>query len=317
MSNYYLPEGMQMNTAENREYISSLAGLERAAREGKILESVVTLCDSSMRLHVDLYGVKGIIERDEAAFCRQGESVKDIAVITRVGKPICFKVMHFSTVKGETVAHLSRRAAQAECMREYIDGLCPGDIIPAKVTHSEHFGAFVDVGCGIASLLSVDSISVSRISHPSDRLSVGDSIYTVVKTVDREHERLFVSMRELLGTWEENASQFEAGQTVAGTVRSIEPYGIFVELAPNLAGLAEIREGTADRSLATVGSRVAVYIKSIIPDRMKIKLVLIDSYKGDLPKPDLRYFIDCTTVTRIERWRYSPTGAHKTVETVF
>ena len=69
-----------------------------------------------------------------------------------------------------------------------------GDIIPARVTHLESFGAFVDIGCGVSSLLSVDSISVSRISHPSDRLSVGDSIYAVIKSIDREHERFFVVM---------------------------------------------------------------------------------------------------------------------------
>ena len=306
-----------MHTAENREYISSLQGLERAMNEGRILESTVLLCDSALRLHVDLYGIRGIIEREDAVFCRRGEEIKDIAVITRVGKPVCFKVMGFSRMGGETVARLSRRAAQEECVRCYLSDLLPGDVIPARVTHLESFGAFVDVGCGVPSLLSVDSISVSRISHPSDRLSVGDAIWTVVKAIDPTQDRIFVSMRELLGTWEENASRFEAGQTVAGIVRSVENYGVFVELAPNLAGLAEIREGTADRQIATVGKYAAVYIKSILPDRMKIKLVLIDSYKGELPRQELRYFVDCEHTPHLSHWRYSPEGAPKIIETVF
>ena len=313
----YVPEGMLMRTPENREYISSEAGLERAMREGKILEACVTLCDSSMRLHVDLYGMRGIIERREAVFCRRGEEIKDIAVITRVGKPVCFKVIGFSNENGERVAVLSRRAAQMECLRSYLSDLIPGDIIPARVTHMEPFGAFVDIGCGIASLLSVDSISVSRISHPSDRLCVGEEIYTVIKSIDREQERFFVSMRELLGTWEENASAFEAGQTVSGIIRSVESYGIFVELCPNLAGLAELREGTSDSLSAHIGERVAVYIKSIIPDRMKIKLVLIDSYRESVPPTPMRYFIDCERVLHIDRWQYSPSGASKLIETVF
>lgn len=313
----YLPEGMRIHTAENREYISSLAGLERAMKEGRILESTVLLCDSSLRLHVDLYGIRGIIDRSEAVFCRRGEVIKDIAVITRVGKPVCFKVMGFCRQDGETVAILSRRAAQSDCIHRYLADLIPGDIIPARVTHLESFGAFVDIGCGVASLLSVDCISVSRISHPSDRLSVGDTIYTVVKIMDREQDRIFVSMRELLGTWEENAACFEIGQTVAGVVRSIEPYGVFVELAPNLAGLAELREGTADRQIAVVGNRAAVYIKNIIPDRMKIKLVLIDSYKGEPPTGELRYFVDCQSVCHLDRWQYSPPYSHKLVETLF
>ncbi|MBQ8330944.1 MAG: S1 RNA-binding domain-containing protein [Clostridia bacterium] len=317
MNQTYAPEGTRLHLAENREYLSSLSGLESARNEGKILESTVLLCDSAMRLHVDLYGIRGIIDRRDAVFCRRGETLKDIAVITRVGKPVCFKVMGFSKENGETVAILSRRAAQEECIRNYLSDLIPGDIIPAKVTHLENFGAFVDIGCGVASLLSVDSISVSRISHPSDRLAVGDSIWTVVKTIDREQDRFFVSMRELLGTWQENASHFEAGQTVSGIVRSVESYGVFVELAPNLAGLAEIREGTSDRALAEVGQRVAVYIKNIIPTRMKIKLVLIDSYKGVLPRGGLRYFIDCEKTPHIDYWRYSPDEASKVVETVF
>lgn len=317
MNQIYCPEGARMNTAQNREYLTSLGGLERAMNEGRILESTVLLCDSDLRLHVDLYGVRGIMEREDAVFCRRGEEIKDIAVITRVGKPICFKVTGFYRENGETVARLSRRAAQEECIRNYLSDLIPGDVIPARVTHLESFGAFVDVGCGVPSLLSVDSISVSRISHPSDRLSVGDSIWTVVKAVDRTQDRIFVSMRELLGTWEENASRFEAGQTVAGIVRSVENYGVFVELAPNLAGLAEIREGTADRRIAVVGQYAAVYIKSILPDRMKIKLVLIDSYKGELPRTSLRYFLDCANTPHLSHWRYSPKGSPKIIESVF
>ncbi|MBR2293656.1 MAG: 30S ribosomal protein S1 [Clostridia bacterium] len=317
MTQYYAPEGERLYAAENRAYLSSLSGLEAAMNEGRILESTVLLCDSAMRLHVDLCGIRGIIERSEAVFCRRGEVLKDIAVITRVGKPICFKVMGFTKENGETVAILSRRAAQEDCIRNYLSDLTVGDLIPAKVTHLENFGAFVDIGCGVASLLSVDSISVSRISHPSDRLSVGDRIHTVIKAIDREQDRFFVSMKELLGTWAENAARFEVGQTVSGIVRSVESYGVFVELAPNLAGLAELREGTADHALATVGQRVAVYIKNIIPNRMKIKLVMIDSYKGELPRDGIRYFIDCEKTLHIDRWRYSPEECPKIVETVF
>ena len=316
MKNRYLPEGLLSPLPEVREYLASAAGLERARNEGVILEATVLLCDTSMRLHVDLGCMRGIMERSEVVYPRRGEVVKDIAVITRVGKPICFKVIGFRQEGGEVVALLSRRAAQIECMQNYLSDLIAGDIIPARVTHLESFGAFVDIGCGIPSLLSVDQISVSRISHPSDRLSVGDEIYTVVSSVQEAEERIFVSMRELLGTWEENAARFEAGQTVAGIVRSIESYGVFVELAPNLAGLAELRE-ERDRDVATVGQYAAVYIKSILPERMKIKLVLIDTYRGAPPSRALTYFIDGAVTKHIDAWRYSPQSAKKIVESVF
>lgn len=317
MTNKYRPEGYLFGSRENREYTSSRSGLERAMREGKIIEASVMLCDSRLRLHVDLYGMIGIIDKQEALFSTDGAPPKDIAIITRVGKPVCFKVMGFTVENGKEVAILSRREAQKACYTQYISDLLPGDVMEARVTHLDSFGAFVDVGCGLSSLLSIDCISVSRISHPSDRLSVGDRIYTVVKSIDHVGGRIFVSLRELLGTWEQNAAQFEVGQTVAGIVRSVESYGVFIELTPNLAGLAEIREGTKDAILARPGESVAVYIKSIIPEKMKIKLVLIDSYAGMTEATRLRYFIDPTTTAHVSEWKYSPDCARKVIETVF
>ncbi len=158
------------------------------------------------------------------------------------------------------------------------------------------------------SLLSIDCISVSRISHPSDRFSVGDRLKVAVKSNDGE--RIYVTHKELLGTWEENASLFSVGQTVAGIVRSIEEYGIFVELTPNLAGLAEYR------SDITVGQTTAVYIKNIIPERMKLKLVIIDAYKGETEPIRAVCGYD-SSVTHIDRWRYSPEGSQRVIETVF
>ena len=138
----------------------------------------------------------------------------------------------------------------------------------------------------------------------------GEKIYTVIKSIDQSG-RIFVSHRELLGTWEENAASFSPGQTAAGIVRSIEPYGIFIELAPNLAGLAECKPGVA------VGQLAAVYIKSIIPERMKIKLAIIDSLDGRIPPHDKKYFFNFNETDHISKWIYSPIGAQKMIETVF
>lgn len=318
MTNTYLPEGTRIGTPENREYISSSEGLERAMLCGKILEAPVLLCDSQMRLHIDLYGIDGIMEREEVVYSPTADKVKDIAIITRVGKPICFKVMSIEYANGKPTAHLSRRAAQLEFFENVLSGLLCGDILQSRVTHLESFGAFVDIGCGVISLLSIDCISVSRISHPSERLSVGMPIWVVVKSIDRVGGRIFVSQRELLGTWEENAASFEAGQTVAGIIRSIEPYGIFIELAPNLAGLAELRTDERPTDIENmIGSYAAVYIKSILPERMKIKLVMVDSYHGEAHRMPLRYFIDGNTTSHIDYWRYSPECSAKIIESVF
>ena len=171
----YQPEG-GIAAPESREYLMSEQGLRRACEEGIILEAVAVRCDLSFRLTVDLHCMNGYIEREDVQFSPTGEPVRDIAVITRVGKAVCFRVTGFFTENGKTAARLSRREAQRECAEKYLAALEPGDIIDAKVTHLENFGAFVDIGCGIVSLLSIDCISVSRISHPSDRFRAGDRI---------------------------------------------------------------------------------------------------------------------------------------------
>ena len=317
MNEIYKPEGGRIDTVENREYLSSIVGLERAMNSGAIVEAIATLCDNRMRLHVDLRCAIGIIEPEEALYCREGEARKDIAIITRVGKPVAFRILAMEERNGVLTARLSRKQAQEACMQHYLSTLRQGDIIPARVTHLEPFGAFLDIGCGLSSLLSVDCISVSRISHPRDRLRCGEDLFVAVKNIERESGRIYVTLRELLGTWEENVASFEAGQTVTGIIRSVESYGVFVELAPNLAGLAELRDAGVEDLRERIGQSAAVYIKSIVPERMKIKLVLIDSYCAEPVKSRLTYYIDPRHTDHLASWRYSPAVSCKIVETIF
>lgn len=314
---YFMPEGNKIHSAENVSYISSLSGIERAMREGKILESNVIMCDEELNLHVNLFGIKGIIPKEECVLSINGEPIKDIAIITRVGKAVCFKVQAIQQEGDSYIAILSRRAAQIECRNYYLSSLVSGDIIPATVTHLDNFGAFLDIGCGVVSLLSIDCISVSRISHPSDRLFNGQKIFVAVKSNDIETGRIYVTLKELLGTWEENAAEYSVSQTVSGIVRSIENYGVFIELAPNLAGLAELKEENPVFRDLQIGDEVSVYIKSILPDRMKIKLVLIDRMPGKNLPTTLRYYTNFKTVDRLSVWRYSPERCSKCVETIF
>ncbi|MBQ9899371.1 MAG: S1 RNA-binding domain-containing protein, partial [Ruminococcus sp.] len=201
---------------------------------------------------------------------------------------------------------LSRRAAQEDCMRDCITRLTVGDVIEARVTHLEQFGCFVDIGCGLPSLIPIDAISVSRISHPADRFTVGQLIRAVVRSVDCG--RICLSHKELLGTWLENASRYHAGETVSGIVRSVEDYGVFVELAPNLAGLAEPKEGM------TPGQSVSVYIKAVIPEKMKIKLVIVDTGEEKSSPAGFRYF---TESGHISEWVYSTEGSPKLIMSSF
>ncbi len=302
------PEGYLLNTKENISRVKDLDSLKRSLESEDILEAVALLCDADHNLVVRVGGIRGIIPREEGAIGIKEGEVRDIALISRVGKAVCFTVKDIATDKnGCSLAILSRRAAQERCRDNFISSLLVGDIIPARITHLEPFGAFCDIGCGISALLPIDSISVSRISHPRDRFAAGDDIKVAVKSV--ENGRVTLTLKELLGSWEENASLFSAGQTVSGIVRSIEDYGVFVELAPNLAGLAELHPG------AFVGQRASVYIKSILPEKMKIKLVIIDSFDAKFLKPDrVKYFYEGK---HIDSWVYSPKGSGKMIFTDF
>ena len=307
----YLPEGSLIDTHKNRAALSSIESIKEAHKNRTVLEARAIVCNAKHDLILDLGPIRGMIPRSEGAIGIENGETKDIAVISRVNKPVCFIITGFENDKnGNPLAICSRKSVQEECTANYLDKLVPGDIIPAVITHMENFGCFADIGCGISSLLPIDSISVSRISHPSDRFKSGQEIFAVVSGRDT-CGRICLSHKELLGTWEENAAEFSAGETVGGIIRSVEDYGVFVELAPNLAGLAECSAKLYPGELASV------YIKSLIPDKMKIKLILIDTDDEPQKPGTINYFIDPESVLHIDYWRYSPDCSNKTVETIF
>ena len=303
--NVYKPEGMRIDSAENKRLMRSIPALREAMYEEHILEARAIVCDNEHNLIVDLGCCKGIIPRDETAIGIAEGTIRDIAIISRVGKPVSFCVTSFD--ENSQLAILSRRILQERCYGEYLLGLRPGDVIPVRTTHLESFGCFVDVGCGIVSLIPIDSISVSRISHPKDRFISGQDLFAVVRAIDPDG-RITLSHKELLGTWQENTALFSSGETVAGIIRSVERYGVFVELSPNLAGLAEPREAV------TIGQHASVYIKNIIPDKMKVKLIIVDAFDYSAPPAPPDYFIKSG---RLKSWRYSPEQCDRVIETIF
>lgn len=303
----YLPEGKLISAQENINILRSPQLLYDAAREEKILEARAYMCDSQHNLIVDLGAMKGVIPREDGALGIREGTVRDIAVISRVNRPVSFIIKDFKTDEnGCKYAVLSRELAQQKCLEGYVSKLKCGDVVSAKITHLENFGAFADIGCGIVALMPIDTISVSRIEHPRERFTVGMDIHAVIKSI--ENGRISLSHKELLGTWQENADNFTAGETVSGIVRSVENYGAFVELSPNLAGLAESRDGVR------AGQQASVYIKSIIPEKMKIKLIIIDTFDYKYNPQNPQYYYN---ENHIDRFLYSPENCSKHVETVF
>lgn len=296
MSNPYHPEGRLLHTPENQAACSALSLLHTAMERETVLEGRAVCCTPSHDLTVSLGPFTGLIPREEAALGIREGTAREIAILSRVGKPIAFTVTHISREEGLPLPRLSRRRAQ-ERVLDWLLAQPPGTVLPATVTHLEGFGAFVDVGCGLVSMIPIENCSVSRIDHPSCRFAPGQEVFAVLTGGDRAQQRVTLSHKELLGTWAENAARFAPGMTVPGYIRGIKPYGSFVELAPNFTGLTDRTEDLKE------GDRVSVCIKSILPEKMKVKLNVIEKLDS-APQPEpFSYFI---TEGRLEQWTYSP-----------
>lgn len=162
-----------------------------------------------------------------------------------------------------------------ECKRfipvNWNEDLKEGQIVEGIVKNIRHYGAFIEIEDGMTALLHIEDMSVARIKSPYERLKIGQKGNFVVKSIDRENKRVLLSYKELLGSWEDNAKNFKEGVVVTGIARETEKSknGIFVELTPNLVGMAEYKEGIE------YGQDVNVYIKRIIPDKKKVKLIIV------------------------------------------
>jgi small subunit ribosomal protein S1 len=290
--NEYLPEGTGPQFPENQP----LSVLEQAMAEQTVLEGMAIRCDGRRDLTIRFGGYEGTISRQDAIHPAISGAERDIAVLSRVGKPTCFTITGLTVDGGgRPRLTLSRRAAQEQAIAYLLNHSTPGAVLPARATHLESFGAFVDLGCGVTSLIPLENISVSRVTHPSERFHIGQELLTAVTEIDVPACRFYLTHKELLGTWMENAAAFAPGEAVPGIVRGIKEYGIFVELTPNLSGLAEWR------GAVNVGDAVSVYIKSISPETRKIKLQIIQNLGPAGPAKELKYFI---TDGPVQDWVY-------------
>ncbi len=148
-----------------------------------------------------------------------------------------------------------------------------GMIVKGTVKTIKPYGAFIQIKDTNASgLLYIEDICVSRIKSPYERFNIGQEIDVKVKEIDTENNRISFTYKELLGTWEDNIKDFKQGTIVKGIARETEKSknGIFVELTPNLVGLAEYKDNIE------YGQDVNVYIKKIIPEKKKVKLLIFD-----------------------------------------
>ena len=151
-----------------------------------------------------------------------------------------------------------------------INEITKGSKVSGFVKNIQPYGAFIHTDNGLEGLLYIEDISVARIKTPFERFKIGQRIDVLIKDVDLEKNKIYFSYKELLGTWEDNVKEFKEKIVVQGIVRETEKNkrGIFIELKPNLVGMAEYKEGME------YGQKVDVYIKKIVEDKKKIKLII-------------------------------------------
>lgn len=282
----YIPERMHTSPPSRKE-------LETAVETGRILQAMCTRCDELHNLHVDLGGSPGIIYRAETALGLAEGTTREIAVLSRVGKAVSFQVQGVDS-RGNFI--LSRRAAQLEARSFFFSAMRPGDFLSVRVLSAGAVGVFCDMGCGFTALMPIGRCCISRLESGAQCFQPGDVICAALWKLLDDHGRILLSGREALGTWEENASRFRQGQTVTGIVRTVMPYGIFVELTPNLSGLAE----PADTFRP--GDAVSVHIRAILPGKHKIKLNILEKLPAPLPGATEFYI----TSGHLDKWEYFP-----------
>lgn len=264
----FIPEGWSEGSK-----VFSLDELNKASINGNIIEAKVTKCDSNYNLYLDLgNNITGIIPREEVEAVNIDETgfPKPNICTSKINKFVQFKVK--DTSRKDTII-LSRRAVGKEAINWMQNDLKEGMTVCGIVKNIRPYGAFIEIGGGIVGLVHIEDISVARIKSPFERLKIGQKVNIVVKSIDRKTNRVVLSYKEMYGTWEENIQEFNEGMTVKGIARETEKSknGIFVELKPNLIGLAEYKENIE------YGQDVDVYIKKIIPEKKKVKLIIIDS----------------------------------------
>jgi small subunit ribosomal protein S1 len=204
-----------------------------------------------------------------------------------VGEVIEAKVIELDKNRNNVV--LSRRAyleeAQAEQRQAFLSELQPGDVREGIVSSVVNFGAFVDLG-GMDGLVHVSELSWQHVSHPGEVVSVGDKVKVRVLEVDRDRERISLSIRQTReDPWEEFARSIETGAIIDGVVTKTVPFGAFVSVGEGVEGLVHVSEIALHHVESpelelSIGQQVRVKVTEIDADRRRVSL----SIKQALPE---------------------------------
>lgn len=262
----FVPEGWKNEVT----YLDS-KNINEYYKNGNILQGLVKECDEAYNLHINFEnGLTGIMPREEI----EGINVETNGLpkanlcTGKVHKFVQFKVKEIAEDKQIV---LSRKAVQQDALQWIKNDLKVGQTVTGIVKSIKPYGAFIEIGGGVVGLVHIEDLSIARIKTPYERLKIGQKVDIMVKSINRDTGKVILSHKELLGTWEDNIKKFQLGTKIKGIVRETEKNknGIFIELNPNLVGMAEYQEGLQ------YGQEIDVLIKKIDEQKKKVKLVVI------------------------------------------
>jgi small subunit ribosomal protein S1 len=227
-------------------------------------------------LVVDL-GVRGFIPASlvEDFFVESFEDYK--------GRQMTFKIVEMDKEKNRLI--LSHRAViqeeKAAKKGEVLDSLEEGQVLEGVVQRIASFGAFVDVG-GVDGLVHISQLSHEHVEKVSDVLKEGETVKVKVLSIDRDSERISLSIKETLpGPWEGIEERVPKGSVLEGTVKRLVSYGAFVELFPGVEGLVHISRishdhiGTPEEVLKE-GQKIEVKVLDVNPEEERLSLSIKD-----------------------------------------
>ncbi|MBO0586596.1 30S ribosomal protein S1 [Sporosarcina sp. E16_8] len=227
-------------------------------------------------LVVDL-GVRGFIPASlvEDYFVETFEEYK--------GRMMTFKIVEMD--KGKNRLILSHRAViqeeKASQKGEVLDNLKEGEILEGTVQRLATFGAFIDIG-GIDGLVHISQLSHEHIEKVSDVLKEGDKVKVKILSIDRDSERISLSIKDTLaGPWEGIEEKAPKGSTFEGIVKRLVSYGAFVEVFPGVEGLVHISRishqhiGTPHEVLKE-GQKINVKVLEVNSDDKRLSLSIKD-----------------------------------------
>ena len=197
-----------------------------------------------------------------------------------VGNVYEFKIVKINDDRKNIV--LSRRevieAERAEQRQRFLETVKPQDRVHGVVKNITDFGAFVDLG-GMDGLLHITDMSWGRLNHPTEMLTIGQSLEVLILDVNKEKERVSLGLKQLANNpWENIEARFPVGGRVKGKVTKLVPYGAFVELTEGVEGLVHVSELswtkriTRPSDVLSVGQELEAVVLQINKDEQKVSL---------------------------------------------